>query len=184
MEKIYITGTGRCGTTFLIKLFTFLNFNTGYTKDNYSNHIIKTCNAGMELPFFSRFSVIKSPGIICKFPEIVKDPNIIIKAVIIPIRDYKMAALSRVHHKDRAGGLWDATDEETQITFFNKIIANYVYYMTKYDINTVFIDFDKMISDKLYLFNKLSFILKDKNTTFSDFCCAYDEVAATCKPNV
>ena len=29
MEKILITGTGRCGTTFLIKLFSFLGYNTG-----------------------------------------------------------------------------------------------------------------------------------------------------------
>ena len=35
MEKILITGTGRCGTTFLIKLFSFLDFDTGYNRDNY-----------------------------------------------------------------------------------------------------------------------------------------------------
>lgn len=38
-SKIYITGTGRCGTTFLIKLFSFLNFDTGYNKNNYGNYI-------------------------------------------------------------------------------------------------------------------------------------------------
>lgn len=36
-DKIYITGIGRCGTTFLIKLFSFLNFDTGYNKENYKN---------------------------------------------------------------------------------------------------------------------------------------------------
>jgi len=29
-KKIFITGTGRCGTTFLIKLFTALGYKTGY----------------------------------------------------------------------------------------------------------------------------------------------------------
>lgn len=40
MEKILITGTGRCGTTFLIKLFTFLEFDTGYSKYNYTSFIL------------------------------------------------------------------------------------------------------------------------------------------------
>ena len=38
-NKILITGTGRCGTTFLIKLFTFLGFDTGYDKSNYASYI-------------------------------------------------------------------------------------------------------------------------------------------------
>jgi hypothetical protein len=39
-EKILITGTGRCGTTFLIKLFTFLGFDTGFDKTNYQMNTI------------------------------------------------------------------------------------------------------------------------------------------------
>ena len=30
-------------------------------------------------------------------------------------------------------------------------MSNYVYYMTKYDINTIFIDFDRIVNDKIYL---------------------------------
>jgi hypothetical protein len=48
MNKILITGTGRCGTTFLIKLFSFLNFNTGFNKDNYKVFIFSNCNSGLE----------------------------------------------------------------------------------------------------------------------------------------
>ena len=48
MEKILITGTGRCGTTFLIKLFSFLDFNTGYNRNNYKLSIYSNCNSGME----------------------------------------------------------------------------------------------------------------------------------------
>ena len=29
-KKIFITGTGRCGSTFLIRLFTILGFHTGF----------------------------------------------------------------------------------------------------------------------------------------------------------
>jgi len=41
MEKYLNSGTGRCGTTFLIKLFSFLDYDTGYNMENYNNHIFK-----------------------------------------------------------------------------------------------------------------------------------------------
>jgi len=48
--------------------------------------------------------------------------------------------------------------------------------MTKYEINTIFIDFDKMISDKAYLYNKLSSVLNEKNISFDIFSTIYDEI--------
>lgn len=56
MEKIYISGTGRCETT-------FLNFNTGVTKDNYSNYIFKNCNSCMEKRYNDNHYIIKNPTI-------------------------------------------------------------------------------------------------------------------------
>jgi hypothetical protein len=47
--------------------------------------------------------------------------------------------------------------------------------MTKYNINTIFIDFDKMIIDKKYLFDKLKPILDEKDINFDLFCSVYDE---------
>lgn len=182
MEKIYITGTGRCGTTFLIKLFSFIGFDTGYTKDNYKKHISVNCNSGMEKPYDSECYIIKNPTILSNISTIVKDPNIKIKTVIIPIRDYKSSALSRVKYGRGNGGLWNAVNETTQIQFYNNIVSNYIYYMTKHEINTIFLDFDTMIVDKLYLFNKLKPILDEKNVRFETFSPLYDEVSLTSKP--
>jgi len=120
MEKIYITGTGRCGTTFLIKLFTFLNFDTGYNKDSYFQYISLNCNSGMEQAYNSECRIIKNPIIIDNISLIIQNPNIKIKAIIIPIRDYVLAAKSRAKYNNEHGGLWNATDEETQIAFYNK----------------------------------------------------------------
>jgi len=182
MEKIYITGTGRCGTTFLIKLFSFLNFDTGYNKNNYKAHISAICNSGMEQSYNSNFSIIKNPNIILDISKIIQNPTIKIKTVIIPIRNYKLSAISRVKHNTKHGGLWNADNLKSQIKFYNKIIANYIYFMTKYEINTIFLDFDKMISDKSYLFNKLKFIFDEQNIDFNTFSIIYDEVTITSKP--
>jgi hypothetical protein len=185
MEKILITGTGRSGTTFLIKLFTFLDFDTGYTKANYINFINKSCNSGMEKEFNSPNYVLKNPTYIEKIDDIFKTLSknkINIKLVIIPIRDYKESAASRVSYKIHAGGLWNAKNEGEQILFYNKIMANYLFYMTKYEINTLFLDFVKMVNDKEYLFNKLKNILDEKNITFDVFSSVYDEVTEISKP--
>ena len=50
--------------------------------------------------------------------NIVKDPLIQIKAVIIPIRDFKSSAISRVRNNNLEGGLWNAIDEQSQIQFY------------------------------------------------------------------
>jgi hypothetical protein len=182
MEKIYITGTGRCGTTFLIKLFSFLGLDTGFNKSNYAEYISKNCNSGMEKAYNKNFTFIKNPAIIQNISTIVRDTSIRIKAIIIPIRDYELSAESRLAHKKMNGGLWCATDKKTQIDFYNKLMANYVYTMTKYDLHTVFLDFDKMVSDKQYVFDKLKFIMDEYTIDFTMFSNAYDEASETSKP--
>ena len=179
MEKIFITGTGRCGTTFLIKLFSFLNFDTGFDKTNYKNGIIPQCNAGMERLYNEKFYILKNPLFITQIEKIMEDKNTKIKKVIIPIRDFKLSAKSRVKYKNECGGLWNAKDEASQINFYREIVSNYLYMMTKYDIDTIFIDFDKMVNDKQYLFNKLKDILDEKKIDFGLFSTIYDEVTIT-----
>jgi len=74
------------------------------------------------------------------------------------------------------GGLWNAKDELSQILYYKDILSNYIYISTKYDIHTIFIDFDKMINNKTYLFNKLKIILDEKEIDLKTFSHTYDEV--------
>ena len=181
MEKILITGTGRCGTTFLIKLFSFLDFNTGYDRNNYNLSIFSNCNSGMEKKYKDDYHVLKNPTFIMDIENIVNDTTIKIKNVIIPIRDLNISAKSRVKHGKETGGLWNANDELSQIEFYKKILTNYIVISTKYDINTIFLDFDKMINDKTYLFNKLKILLDEKNIDLETFSRVYDEVSLSSK---
>jgi len=182
MEKVLITGTGRCGTTFLIKLFSFLDFDTGFNRNNYKKFIFPNCNSGMESNYNSNNYILKSPYFMSNIEEIINDKSIKIKNVIIPIRNLHLSAKSRVKYGNKGGGLWNAKDEISQVQFYKDIITNYIYISTKYDINTIFIDFDKMIKDKTYLFNKLKNILDEKNIDFTHFSNIYDEVSLNSKP--
>jgi len=125
MEKILITGTGRCGTTFLIKLFSFLDFNTGYNRDNYESSIFKNCNSGMERNYKDNYYIVKNPQFMVNIENIIKDKSVTIKHVIIPVRDLKKSAESRVKHNTKCGGLWNANDLSSQINFYEKILKNY-----------------------------------------------------------
>jgi hypothetical protein len=182
MEKVLITGTGRCGTTFLIKLFSFLGFDTGYNRDNYKLSISPNCNSGMEKKYTENYYILKNPIFMINIETIVKDTSIIIKNVIIPIRDLKNSAKSRVICGSKNGGLWNAKDELSQIEFYKNILTHYLLISTKYEINTIFLDFDKMVNDKTYLFNKLKHLLDEKNVDLELFSQVYDEVSLSSKP--
>ena len=183
MEKILITGTGRCGTTFLIKIFSFLDFDTGFNINNYKKYIFSNCNSGMEKHYKDKHYILKNPTFMSEIEKIVKDKETItIKTVIIPLRDLDASAQSRVNHNLKEGGLWNAKDKLSQIKYYQDIISNYIYISTKYDLNTIYIDFDKMIKNKEYLFNKLKNILDEKNIGLDDFSLVYDEVSLSSKP--
>ena len=153
-EKILISGTGRCGTTFLMQIFSFLNMNTGFNKNNYKNFIHDKSKSGMELNINDNYDIIKSPFFIEYIDQIITS-NFKIKYMIIPIRNFKDSAKSREKHKGYDGGLWNAENYIEQIDFYQKIMSNYLVYMVKYNIPTIFLDFDKMTNDYNYLFNKL-----------------------------
>ena len=183
MDKILITGTGRCGTTFLIKLFSFLGFHTGFNRKNYATYISPNCNSGMERTYNEKYHVVKNPNFMINIEHIVRDPAVRIKQVIIPIRDLAMSAKSRASHGiNQAGGLINATDGATQLQFYKHMISNYIFHMCKHNIPTVFIDFDKMVTDKHYLFEKLQPLMEEKRVSFETFSQVYDEVTLSSKP--
>ncbi len=172
MEKILITGTGRSGTTFLMIILTLLNMDTGFNKENYEEYISTNCNSGLENFIDVPYQIIKKPSFIYEIENMIIKDNLKIKYVIIPIRDNQQVSLSRKNNKNYNGGLWNAIDYESQIIFNNKIIYDYICNMTKYDIPTIFLNFEKMINDSKYLYEKLKPILE--NTTFDDFNNAFN----------
>jgi len=167
--KILISGTGRCGTTFLMILFTFLKMDTGFTITNFNNNIFKNCNSGMEKLVNDPHKIIKCPGFIEDIESIIT--KIAIEYMIIPIRDYTAAAASRASHGKEPGGLWGASNEKEQVAFFHGIMANYLRSMVKHNIPTIFLDFDKMVSNESYLYQQLKPVLGD--VTPEQFHMAY-----------
>lgn len=172
MPKTFITGTGRSGTTFLIILYTHLGLDTGFTESNYQNAIQPVCNSGMEKSYDYQPQIIKNPQIIHQIPEIINSGTDI-RLIIIPIRDYEKSAHSRVRIGNGAGGLWNANNQEEQVSYYHKIMAEYLVYMVDYNIPTIFVSFEQMISSPEYLYNKLKPSLQD--ISYDKFLEAYNK---------
>lgn len=184
-EKVMVTGTGRCGTTLIIKIFSFVGMNTGYTLEDYTDGIDTGCNAGMERPVMSRFTVLKNPLFLSLVPNILEE--IRIKYMIVPIRDYVASAESRKRHTEmglKGGGFVNgAKDIESQVVLYNKAMAKFVLDITKYDVPTIFLDFDRMISDRKYVWNKLKPVFDDFKVSEEEFNKAYTIANETSKPS-
>ena len=120
-------------------------------------------NCIFEKKYNDKNYILKNPSFINNIKQIVNDKNIEIEYFILPIRDYEKSADSRVKHGRSSGGLWCAKNKEEQINFYYKIISTYMLYYIQYNIPTIFLDFEKMVSDKDYLFEKLLPILLKKN---------------------
>lgn len=100
MSHVIITGTGRAGTSFLVRLLTALGADTGF--DNPDHCYRNDVRAGME-------THIPKDGICsAHLPRIIKDPRICrriknlveggleIDIVLVPIRDLDEATQSRI----------------------------------------------------------------------------------------
>lgn len=155
-EKILITGTGRCGTTFLMLIYIHLNEDTPYKKENYEKYIYKNCNSGLENNYLDNYRILKNPSYLNNILNIFNDSKINLKYFIIPIRNLENSCKSREINGFKAGGFINkCSNYEQQLNNYNYLISNYLYLYVKYSIPTIFIDFDKMIIDSKYLYDKL-----------------------------
>ena len=174
MNRVCITGTGRAGTTFLVRLLTLLGLNTGYKqewiKDN-NVFISKNCNAGLEN--YNR----SNPPKIIKDPTMIEYPEYFILQysltdVIWPIRDFSDAADSRVAHGKDNGGLWNASNKDEQMNVFYKYTSEALYQIAKHNVNLHLLSFETMISDHKYLYDKIKFLF-DEDICYDFFVDQY-----------
>lgn len=158
MGKIVITGTGRCGTSFLMHLFTALGFNTGYNLDECEQHLKRSgCDGGIEhsigTELFNKSDIVKNPEWFYK-PKLL---DFDIDYLIVPFRNLENVALSReLIGSDKYGGFWQgATNQSSQIRIDQKAFYEFMEYVVKADLEIMFLDFPRITTDFLYLHAKL-----------------------------
>ena len=174
-SKVIITGTGRCGTTYLMKIFTLLGCDTGYSKDNMKYHIYIKCQSGLEKQDFNS-KIIKNPKFSYKMPDLIKKLDI--GLVIVPIRKIEDCTTSRVRLGKDNGGMPENINNYDEMLIENyKRLSILISDLVRLDIKYVLLDFEKMINNSNYLYKKLepylSIISPEYKINFEEFnfCC-------------
>jgi hypothetical protein len=194
-ESILITGTGRCGTTFLMALFTLLGMDTGFTRETLKENIHDKVKGGLEEQP-GKYTIAKNPAFIFMIESYILHYKQVPKMVIIPVRNFNESVESRYKNTEElglldepkpveigaskgAGGLWNADTKEEQILFYNKCMAYYIQAMTRCGIPTKFIDFHYMTTNSRYLFESLKDVI-DPDVTYERFDECYREATSLC----
>jgi hypothetical protein len=180
-RHLIITGTGRAGTSFLVRYFDALGVETHISKSG-DRQWSATANAGLEdTPYVSPHDalpyVVKSPWTAEFVEQLIADDRIAIDAFVIPVRDLRDAAASRIILE--LGNIyesasWMASYQETwrewgvtpggavfsldpidQERILAAGFARLVQSAVRADIPIVFLDFPRLIEDADYLFAKL-----------------------------
>ncbi|AZO09177.1 hypothetical protein EJ074_08670 [Mesorhizobium sp. M3A.F.Ca.ET.080.04.2.1] len=182
-KRIFISGTGRAGTTYLVQLLTKLGLDTGtWTDDEY----FPNARAGLERHIFDLNApqIVKSP-FLCEQVDAVLAAGVAIDHVIIPIRRLEDAAASRIlvqqatPGKNVKGGLWDTEVPEAQIEVLRRKLTSLIEALVRHDIPMTLLSFPRSATDAPYLYRKLSPLIPNMEESF--FNRVFAEVA---RPNL
>jgi len=180
-EKTLIIGTGRCGSSCLLQFFN----NTGINTKCNNEKINPRCLGGFEsgVDGFEKFNIVKNT---CDkdFIKKIKNKNINLKNVIIPIRNLSDAAESRRYQtkiygdinstRIPAGGVHlNATMSPGSMeNKLSEFIYNNLLELSELNIQPILLDFPRFVEDKNYLWDKIRHILSD--VKYGEFCEIFD----------
>jgi hypothetical protein len=185
LARIYISGTGRAGTTFLIQLLTKLGLDTGFSEPAPGAYF-ELARAGYEWDLFDLNAprIVKSP-LLCDGVDDLVARGFLIAHVIIPVRDAAAAADSRIrvqmHTTGRqdgspvAGGLWGTEKACEQISVLQAKLSGLVEALARHDIPMTVLSFPRSVLDMEYLHRKLKWLVP--KATDDEFRKAFEKTA-------
>jgi hypothetical protein len=180
-NHLLIAGTGRAGTSFLVQYLHALGLDTHLSR-HADPFWSQSANAGLEdLPLLSGNEdlpyVVKSPWLGEIIDQVLSQDKLVVDAVLIPVRDLRDAASSRVILELRnifeqanwmlsfdetwdewaqtPGGIIYSLDAIDQERLLAVKFARLVQALVKKDIKLIFLDFPRIVEDADYLFLKL-----------------------------
>jgi len=190
-KHIVISGTGRCGTTFLVELLTYIGFDTGFNANEIKSKKNKIARAGLEQDIRRVNSpyIIKSPWFCDYAEEILSRDDIVIEHLFIPVRDLYAAAESRryvvensvsqlqaIKPSEVAGGLWHTNlrDKGKQEEILLKKIYKLIFDVSNTSVPVTFMRYPRIVKDCPYLFKKLKPILE--KITYDAFYVVFEKI--------
>lgn len=186
-SHLVIAGTGRAGTSFLVRYLTELGLDTTLSRRGEAQAgWDEAANAGLEERLAGNGDfpyVVKSPWAGEYIEQILASPHITVDALVVPVRDLVEAATSRailemrsIHQNapwmaemDRSWEVWGSApggvvyslNPLDQARLLAVGFHNLVWRATEADIPVYFLAFPRFVEDKEYLFRVLRPFLSD-----------------------
>ena len=181
IHKLVITGTGRAGTTFLVRLLTELGLDTGYTAESWRQAYNPHCDAGLEHALNDPAApyVVKNPMLCTELAGVLAGGEIVIDHALIPMRDLESAARSRIRvggaNGNIPGGVVYTSDPARQKAVLAEGFHQLAHTLAAYDIPHTLLHFPRFARDPDYTYGKLRFLLPDADA--DGFRAAFSRVA-------
>lgn len=165
-RKTIITGTGRAGTTFLVRLLTELGLDTGFTRETWRKDFHEHSQAGLEHDITAPDApyIVKNPALCTELAPLLAAGVVEIDHAFIPIRELNAAALSRARiggaNGNVPGGLWLTDDPAGQQAALATVFHGLVHTLVAHEIPFTFLHFPRLVQEPRYAFQQLGPVLK------------------------
>jgi len=181
-RHLYIAGTGRAGTSFLVRYLTAIGMDTTLSRRGDQAGWAEDASAGLEEEPHKLFGsdvpyVVKSPWLYLVVDEVISNAKDRIDGLIVPIRDLSQVARSRVAVEARAiqraapwlNGLekrWDVWGAApgggvyslAEVDQARVLAVGFHILIERFvaaDLPILFLHFPRIVHDHSYLFQKL-----------------------------
>lgn len=171
-HKVLIAGTGRAGTTFLVRLLTEIGLDTGFDPATCYKHIAKS-KGGLELHWSRSHYIIKNPLICDHIYEIHKE--YMIDMVYVPVRNLDEAAQSRIRWRGQDGGLWGTQESEKQRDILAMKLGNLIAGLVDLRISHVLMTFPLLVNDPFYTYTMMDVLLH--NVRYDEYAGIFRRIA-------
>jgi hypothetical protein len=177
--KTIITGTGRCGSTYFMKLLTDLGFDTGWDNTekahNYEWHI-----RGNKSKLGHQPRIIKDGDLCNDLLERIRTWNWEVEHVYIILRDYNDVANHKFYnrHDDEAGHARKEAWMNIYKTHTAARVGSLMWQLVDTDIPYSFLVFPRTVTDPEYLYNNCALL---QEVPYSVFKASFDRIADVSK---
>lgn len=166
-RKAIITGTGRAGTTFLVRLLTELGLDTGFTRETWRKDFHTHSQAGLEHDITAPDApyIVKNPALCTELAPLLAAGLVEIDHAFIPIRELNAASLSRARvggaNGNVPGGLWLTDDPAKQQAALAGAFHGLVHTLVAHEVPFTFLHFPRIVQEPRYAYRQLAPLLKD-----------------------
>ena len=157
-----ISGTGRAGTTLLVRVLTRAGLDTGFTPETFPIDPVSAGGLELDIREPGCPTIVKSPWIASYIGEVLADPTIAIDHAIICMRDLYSAAESRRRVQRVAGdareawsGLFMTRRAKDQERVLAELFHQLIFHLTAHNVPLTFLHFPRFARDAEYLADTL-----------------------------